>query len=165
MLNFLSRSNWLRWEKKRFICLFWNDYLEISPLFQSAIILIPKEFQFCFSFHPRNFIFRKIVRRFSSLRYILFVVCENPSLFFRIAGEGWDLHLLYSLRFSSSRRGKIYQFCHVQSDNEGKARKTRENRRVKINVTISAWRKEEANFFRCGNNMDPNMGKMLRRWK
>jgi hypothetical protein len=55
----------------------WDDYLEISPLFEFAIILIPEEFQF--SLQKKNS-FSEIFPRFSSLGYILFVVCEN--LFF-----------------------------------------------------------------------------------
>lgn len=85
-LNFLSRSNWLRRGKKVHLSI-WNDYLENSSLFEFAIILIPKEFQFYFVLllfltleNEKSFIFRERIRRFSSLRNILFVVFEN-SLF------------------------------------------------------------------------------------
>lgn len=108
-LNFLSRSNWLRREK-RFICLFgmiilkFLRYLNLQSfnpkrvsIFITHFSPIPmKEFHHFFRKSE------KIARRFSSLRYILFVICENLS-YFCIAGEGWDLHLPHLLpnKFSS----------------------------------------------------------------
>jgi hypothetical protein len=123
----------------------WNDYLEISPLFEFAIVLIPKEFQF-YPLHPRNSFSENFDVDFHRLGIFYLLFCEDSR----------SSHSLRRLRFTSSSSpvfllscGKIYQVCHVQSDNEEKRGITGKNRRGKINVTISAWWNEEVKFC-CG---------------